>query len=176
MNIDAGERLRQEKAEKYCGIGKVWLQNLQPEDEGINPRQTDPKNVTRLLNIFEIDGCHRYKPQHHVPVLVTKGLACRLKFSGELEPDFFDLEDGEKLVYLHGHHRLQAARLFLSPSDVWWVADLYSEGTRSLRVSRRDLSNDSTRPQRREQATDPGRLPWGIEFLRRRHIPSPSTL
>ncbi|KAI4228466.1 MAG: hypothetical protein L6R40_008131 [Gallowayella cf. fulva] len=127
MNIDAGERLRQEKAEKYCGIGKVWLQNLQPEDEGINPRQTDPKNVTRLLNIFEIDGCHRYKPQHHVPVLVTKGLACRLKFSGELEPDFFDLEDGEKLVYLHGHHRLQAARLFLSPSDVWWVADLYSE-------------------------------------------------
>lgn len=127
MAVSADERLRKEKAEKCCGPAKIWLQSLRPEAEGINPRQTDLKNVTRLLNVFKIEGCHRLKIQHHVPVLVKD---CRTKFAESgLEPEFIHVKNGKKLVYLHGHHRLSVAKIFLPPSDAWWIADVYSAGT-----------------------------------------------
>lgn len=129
MNTDFEERLVKEKAEKHRGVAKIWLFNLRPEDEGINPRQTEPKNVTRLLNMYRIGGCHRLKPQHHVPVLINDEQVHRLKSPSNSKPEFLEVEDQVQLVYLHGHHRLQAARLHLPPPDAWWIADLYSEGT-----------------------------------------------
>jgi hypothetical protein len=35
---------------------------------------------------------------------------------------------GFQLECLHGRHRIQAAREFLSPKDKWWTVDLYLSG------------------------------------------------
>lgn len=129
MAADEEESILKEKAEKYHGSFKIWLHHLQPEDQQTNPRQTDPKNIARLLNVYRIEGCHRLKPQHRVPVLIAGDLVPSTDLSSGSEPrGFIDLAGTEVLVYLHGHHRLEAAKRFLQPSDAWWVADLYSEG------------------------------------------------
>lgn len=131
MEEDQERRLHKEKVEKYRGTFKIWLQHLLAEDEGINPRQTDPKNVARLLKIYQIDGCHRLDPQHYVPVVIEDErtyLTQSSSGSSSESPPFLQIDDDRKLKYLHGHHRLQAAKLFLSPADAWWTANLYSEG------------------------------------------------
>ena len=122
--------LASEKKKKHFGSVKVWLHNLRAEDEPVNPRQLDVKNVTRLVHIFRIEGCFRSEPQHRVPVLIDEVVARRTNLvnrAGEL--GFINLEPRETLLYLHGRHRLQAAKEFFPPADAWWVADLYSSST-----------------------------------------------
>ncbi|KAL9042038.1 MAG: hypothetical protein Q9214_003906, partial [Letrouitia sp. 1 TL-2023] len=139
MQVAERDLLR-EKAAKYCGAVKIWLHNLRPEEEPTKPRQADLKNIARLTRIFQLDGCFRCQPQNRVPVLIQNG-ARRANVSDEPEDlAFISLEQGEQLVYLHGYHRLQAAKEFFPPSDAWWVADLYSA----------DLSDENKRTIREE--------------------------
>lgn len=115
-----------EKSRAFCGSVKIPLDKLRGEELPHNPRQFDEKNVTRLLDIFNKDDCQRREPDNHVPVLIPRSALPEgpLRVGVDLQlfnPDY-------PLTYLHGRHRLEAARKFLSGNDRWWVADLYSDG------------------------------------------------
>jgi hypothetical protein len=45
---------------------------------------------------------------------------------------------GYQLECLHGRHRIQAGREFLSPRDKWWAVDLYLAGI--IKISFKDLT------------------------------------
>jgi len=120
------------KHQAFCGSAKLWIRQFRSEDPITNPRQYDPKNVSRLTQIFKLEGCLRLHPEHHVPVVVSRQRlndALRTdKSSVEAlrsakEPGLLSLN--ESVTYLHGAHRLEAGNSFLHPDDRWWVADLY---------------------------------------------------
>jgi len=125
-----------EKHKAFRGSAKIRISELSPEVILTNPpRQLDLKNVARLRRIYEIEGCQRLEPEHHVPVLVDEeALGKALKkdgvpgasLKGLREPPL--LEFGTKITYLHGRHRLEAGVGFLGVDDRWWVADIYLEG------------------------------------------------
>jgi hypothetical protein len=116
-----------EKSRAFCGSVKIPLDNLRHEELPDNPRQFDEKNIARLLDIFRLDGCQRREPDNHVPVLISRSALPEgpLRVSDDLKlfkPD-------HPLTYLHGRHRLEAARKFLTEkNNRWWIADLYSDG------------------------------------------------
>lgn len=125
-----------EKRKGYRGAVKYPLHCLVEENERIDPRQTDPKNIKRLLNIFKLEGCCRFEAQNHIPALIShdqyerliNGLPDRgsqLK-NCDVEPP--QTNSAETLVCLHGKHRLEAARRYLGSGEKWWIVDLYSDG------------------------------------------------
>ena len=129
------ENLLAEKQRVFCGSVKVPICKLAAEDMLTNPRQLDPKNVARLRDIFLIEGCHRLDPQNHVPVLIgqvildqalRKYSIPRSSLKSLDEPELLTIDT--ELTYLHGRHRLEAAKDVLAADDKWWVVDLYLEG------------------------------------------------
>ena len=124
-----------EKSRTFCGSVKVPINKLQYERTTENPRQFDGKNVTRLLRIFEEEGCVRLEPEHYVPVLISRDAlppVLRSRNLGDVvleEPQFF--EPDQPLTYLHGRHRLEAAKKYLAANDRWWVVNLYADGKNS---------------------------------------------
>ena len=124
-----------EKRRVFLGSVKYSLKHL-VEDTTANPRQTDQKNIKRLLNIYRLEGCLRLELENHVPAVVSHDQYQRIVATlpkGELqlrdlyeEPPQANL--AEDLVCLHGKHRLQAARRFLGLGDKWWIVDLYTDG------------------------------------------------
>ncbi len=187
MNRILGSRSNEEDVESvknqaFCGSAKLWIRQFRPEDPITNPRQYDPKNVSRLARIFELEGCLRLHPDHHVPVIVSRqrlNNALRLDESSiealrsAKEPSLLSLH--ESVSYLHGAHRLEAGNRFLHPDDRWWVADLYleeREKSSSLLCFPRCLIVPS--PRRAYQAYNTGSILKHIQLLRRGHI-SPCT-
>ncbi len=131
------ENLSAERERLFCGSVKVPIFKLVAEDVLTNPRQLDPKNVARLRNIFLLEGCQRLDPQHHVPVLINQATLGQALRSSNIpraslksldEPQLLSL-DGV-ITYLHGRHRLEAAKDVLKADDKWWVVDVYLDGKR----------------------------------------------
>ncbi len=113
-----------EKERVFCGSVKVPICKLTAEDMLTNPRQLDPKNVARLRNIYLLEGCHRLDPQHHVPVLIDqfaldqalrKDNISRSSLKSFDEPKLLSVD--RNITYLHGRHRLEAAKDFLEADD-----------------------------------------------------------
>jgi hypothetical protein len=95
--------------------------------------------VARLLEIFRREGCRPQPAQNHVLILIDQScLDATLERSGVSSTalmtvtgdDYCVLQalDSTRLTCLNGHHRVQAAREFLSPREKWWIADFYSSG------------------------------------------------
>ena len=135
-----------DKARAFHGKAKVSLSNLRFEgDEVVGTRILNPRNITRLRNIFELEGCLRLEPEHHVPAIIeTSILEAALRASklqlqdlktGEPRP--LTLPSGTRLLCLHGRHRVEAAKQHFGPAEKWWVVDLYSCGRRVLPKLRR---------------------------------------
>ncbi|KAK3167632.1 hypothetical protein OEA41_010759 [Lepraria neglecta] len=109
----------------------------------------DPKNVTRLTQIFELEGCHRLDLEHHVPAIIDdKVLQSNLRLSNITSLDLMQrippklkLPADFNLDCLHGKYRIAAAKSFLYlPDDKWWTVDLYSD--RLSQTLRRDIRED----------------------------------
>lgn len=110
----------------FCGSYRILLRYLIPEDGSETSRQLDRENVARMIKVFELEGCLRLEPTHYVPALIS-----REQFGLSAQQNATDpptLTPSENLKYLHGRHRIEAARKFLPSSDWWWVVDLYFEG------------------------------------------------
>ncbi|KAL9083484.1 MAG: hypothetical protein Q9165_008511 [Trypethelium subeluteriae] len=58
----------------YLGSAKVRLRHLCFENEFGGGRTLDRRNIARLRRVFEVEGCHRDDPEHHVPVVIDPGL------------------------------------------------------------------------------------------------------
>lgn len=115
-----------EKNRVFCGSAKVRISQLAHEDLLTNPRQLDPKNVSRLRNVYILEGCHRLEPEHHVPALIDEAMLERALRDNNIsqaslkslaEPKLLALESD--ITYLQGRHRLEAAKEFLEADDKW---------------------------------------------------------
>ena len=129
--------ISREKSRRFLGLVKVPLDKLQPEPPPLHPRQLDPKNVSALVQRFLSEGCLRHDPEHYVPTLiapqnlppnlVSGNTDCAAVLQQNDEPPIFNPE--QPLTYLHGRHRLEAARRFCDESERWWIVTLYSDST-----------------------------------------------
>ena len=118
-------RLNVRKKALY-GSHRISLPYLQPEDCPENPRQLDSENVARLIKNFELEGCLRLDPTHYVPALISREHFSSIAQDTATDPP--TLTPCESLIYLHGRHRIEAARKLFHSSDWWCVVDLYCEG------------------------------------------------
>ena len=135
--------LRYERHAKFRGTARVKLDCLKADETQIEKRLfLRPQNIQRLRRVFATEGCKRLTPEHHVPVLISQQeLEASIERSGtsqnalynnaDVTPPELHLSHGP-LIFLHGHHRLQAARDSLSDGDDWWVVDLYLDGMLEL--------------------------------------------
>lgn len=121
-----------EKSRAFCGSFKVPLDKLRAEDVPENPRQTDQSNIARLVDVFEKEGCWPLDPENHVEVLVSQQ-ALEEEAPSKIG-DFPYFNPSSPLEYLSGHHRIEAARRFLTGRDRWWIADLYLDVDLSKQV------------------------------------------
>ncbi len=125
-----------ERSRAYRGRAKVPIHILLSEsDSQLGSRPLDPKNVARLLRIFQLEGCCRLEPEHHVPALINGQVLAAVLNDARLQPgNLMTCDDPPKLninvplICLHGKHRLKAANEFLDPHDKWWIVDLYLDG------------------------------------------------
>lgn len=125
-----------ERSRAYRGRAKVPIRLLRFEsDTWSGTRSLDPKNVARLRRIFQLEGCLRLEPEHHVPALISSQYLDTALSDAMLQPGKLMTCDDPPmlnicapLLCLHGKHRLNAANEFLDPLDKWWVVDLYLNG------------------------------------------------
>ena len=128
------------KRTNFLGTVRLKLRHLNVEHQGPEDTYLDPKNVTRLLGVFKLEGCLRLNEEHHVPAIINRGafqdalIASEVQAEKLLSPQGGDpppelkLPADMKITCLHGKHRLAAAHQFLGPGDKWWMVSLYSDG------------------------------------------------
>lgn len=95
--------------------------------------------VERLKEVFQADTVRRLEPRNHVPAVVDQSdlndaiqaseiSAESLLSNPDNNPPELRFPARHRLTCLHGHHRIQAARETLPPTDAWWTVDLYLAG------------------------------------------------
>lgn len=124
----------------HKGLAKVILDHLEFEDGNVQGgRYLDERNVRRLVEVFGIEGCKPFEPEHRISALVrNEYLQEALELSGISETDLFQNQDSTPelrfganrvLRCLFGKHRVEAARSFYAdPKDRWWIVELYDDG------------------------------------------------
>ncbi|KAG9241126.1 hypothetical protein BJ878DRAFT_558879 [Calycina marina] len=129
---DREERLATEGREKYQGTARIKLEVLHfPQNE---PRELDRKNVERLKGYFKKGQCHRVG-RNHIPAVIDQSqlsevlrdsnVSVKTLLSNTDPHAMLRFPAGSQLQCLHGRHRIQAAREFLTPRESWWTVDLY---------------------------------------------------
>ena len=120
----------------FRGTARIHLDALRFDNKP-GSHFIDPKNITRLVQIFELEGCLRLDLEHHVPAIISQDVFERsLRISkitgGDLlegqNPPELRLPSYSSIRCLHGIHRIEAAHKFLLAGDRWWTVDLYSDG------------------------------------------------
>ncbi len=129
------ERISQDKLCKYKGTARVQLSNLVFPH---STRQVDIKVIEQLKRDFDGEGCIRGEPSHRIPAIIDdltlETNLERLNLNTEdfkkraSNPPSFHLGRNVMLECLHGKHRVLAAQDYLSPSQRWWIVDLYGTG------------------------------------------------
>lgn len=125
-----------ERDRSFRGTAKIDFVHLQFEDCF---RQLDLKNVSRLVKVFEKEGCARLKPENRVPAIIPdevlkvalqkNGLALDLNRSPfHTDHPKVSFSADLRIQCLHGQHRIRAAEKYLPKADRWWVVDLFSSG------------------------------------------------
>lgn len=131
--------IAEDRSANYRGTVRVRFEFLEFDAE--SARELDPKNVQRLIGIYETAGCHRSNPEHRIPAVISqKDLDLAIKHSATSlesllthssgQPQDLKFPQHHSLICLHGQHRVEAAKRWakLSPKEKWWVVDLYLEG------------------------------------------------
>ena len=129
-------RREAERRLKYVGAARVRLDVLRLFWDGTNVRrEPNSQHVEILAESFRAGGCHRLELRNHIPGKISQDcLDSALRDSNvsahQLLNDIPELSfpADYKLDYLHGLHRIEAARDFLSETDKWWTVDLYLSG------------------------------------------------
>ena len=127
-------RILKSRDASYRGSSTLQIPSFYIPDK-YTPREFDRKNVDRLKRIFKQEGLRRISPENRIPVLLGKEESMSaLRRSNLCESDLIThrLQDmpaieapKHSIRYLHGHHRLAAAKEFLAPSEQWWGVDIY---------------------------------------------------
>jgi hypothetical protein len=155
---DSDLQILREKSRTFLGAFKIPLSKLRLEDIPQNPRQRDDKNVSNLIETFDLARCKKLQSeQNYVSALISRtDLPQGNRYNAFDEPQYFD--PPQPLICLEGEHRLKAADKFLAGEERWWVANLYSDGISFGRIPRPQLMdidiNEQTKTAIRE--FDPG--------------------
>ena len=129
-------RLTTERSRKYQGTAKINISQI-----ALHPsvsQHSDQKNVERLCEIFDKEGCRRLDVYNHVSAVVSRqhlhdALRAARVSTNEMmtnQPNRYphlQFSAGQ-VECLHGQHRLKAGEEYLSPIDQWWAVDLYLDG------------------------------------------------
>ncbi|KAF2229448.1 hypothetical protein EV356DRAFT_537224 [Viridothelium virens] len=121
----------------YLGSARIRLRHLCFDNEYRGGRILDRKNIARLRRVFDVEGCHRDDPEHHVPVVIDPGLLNLVRDEARVEKSaLFDIQrplpnlrlsSDIRLTCLHGQHRVEAAKEYLDASDRWWTVDFFDK-------------------------------------------------
>ncbi|KAJ5369939.1 uncharacterized protein N7496_006031 [Penicillium cataractarum] len=136
-----------ERCQKYQGTAKININQMVPHPS-VSPH-VNLKNVERLCEIFDKEGCRRLDIYNHVSAVVSRQQLDALQATGvnlsELQtnhPDHYPhlhFSTGS-IKFLHGQHRLKAAEHYLPSIDQWWIVDLYLDGLQTSLVD--EYSNE----------------------------------
>lgn len=137
MYADAELELTRERRLKYQGTAKINLDRIIPHPS--ISREFDSKNVKRLCEVFNRDGCRRLDLRNHITAVVSRQHLNEALHSARLSPQALIANHSDQhprlqfptgnVQCLHGQHRLKAAAELLPASDQWWTVDLYLDGS-----------------------------------------------
>ncbi|KUJ10914.1 uncharacterized protein LY89DRAFT_723432 [Mollisia scopiformis] len=106
-------------------------------------KKPDLKRLEHLKRIFRTEGCRPLPAKHHIPAIVEPDLLDTAievsRRKNELKTDtlpsnyaiihtqdgYPELEFPGGIQCLHGLHRIEAGKEWLSLSQIWWIVDLY---------------------------------------------------
>ncbi|KAJ5737432.1 uncharacterized protein N7483_002557 [Penicillium malachiteum] len=129
---DDEQQLAAERHRKFWGTAKIAIRQIIPHPS-ISQR-LDQRNVQRLCEIFEKEGCRRLAAYNHVTAVVSKHHLDDALQAARVGPA--DTTDNPhpypqlhfargQVQCLHGQHRLRAAEVHLPSCDQWWTVDVY---------------------------------------------------
>ena len=107
-------------------------------------RSLNQGNVRRLLHRFNKEGCRRSDPLTWITAEVLPSELQQLMTAGSVEcltrenPTELKLQLGCTVRCFQGQHRLAAAKIWLSPDELWWNLILY-DSTKLTADARRKL-------------------------------------
>jgi hypothetical protein len=131
--------LEAERRLMYQGSARICLDVLQFEWD--QQRELDTGHVEFLKECFRNEDCQRLPAENHVPAIIGQqqlvnamrdsGVSVQQLLAAGPPNDYPRLEfpTGVKIECLHGLHRIEAGREFLSPTEKWWIVDLYPPST-----------------------------------------------
>ncbi|KIW36055.1 uncharacterized protein PV06_11635 [Exophiala oligosperma] len=133
--LDQEARIEEERKQRFYGSARVDLDALTFDTSPAC--QVHEPNIERLVSAFQRAGCLRLHPQYHVPAIVVKGELDTAIANAASSQDALLHHDPSKwptLIFpdtlriqcLHGRHRVEAGRRYLSVNDRWWVVDFYA--------------------------------------------------
>lgn len=119
----------------YQGCAAIELRNLKFDAYTVlGSRPLDEGNVNRLLDLFEIEGCGNFEPEHKIAALIDRQtLQTALSKSNLTMHSLLDPTKQPRLSFtadiqlscVYGRHRINAADAFGVKS---WLVDLYLDG------------------------------------------------
>ena len=119
----------------YQGCAIIKLQHLRLEDnKTIGTRGFAEENVTKILRMFEIEGCGNLEPKHRVATIIEQEVLRKaLTKSNLTREDLLDptnqpnliLEGEDLITCVYRKHRLKAGERF---GETIWLVDLYRDG------------------------------------------------
>ncbi|KAJ5216815.1 hypothetical protein N7468_009823 [Penicillium chermesinum] len=128
-------RLVTERHRKYQGTAKINISQIVPHPSV--SQHLNARNVQRLCEVFEKEGCRRLDLYNHVSAVVSSqhlhdALRLAQVSAAEMMTDqpnrYPYLQfNTDQVKCLHGQHRLKAGEEHLPPIDQWWTVDLYSD-------------------------------------------------
>lgn len=115
---------------QFRGLARISLDHLVFDDvlAKAKHRPVSSHNVTRLRQIFELEGCKKYDESNYISAIVPNDLVSDIElplYSSDISliPTL-----GHPVKCLNGLHRIRAAQEYLDPNDRWWIVRLYVEG------------------------------------------------
>lgn len=129
-------QLEIERCQKYQGTAKININEMAPYPSV--SQYINTKNVERLCEIFDKEGCRRLDLYNYVSAIVSRQhLHDALQAAGVT---LAELQTNQRngyphlhfsvgsIRFLHGQHRLKAAEHYLLSIDQWWTVDMYLDG------------------------------------------------
>jgi hypothetical protein len=120
------------------GVALVRLESLKYEPPLGRPSiPLQSKKIDFWLGEFRDRGCFPNVQRNRIRAKISPSvLAQALGLSRVTIEDLQDTENlrrlelpqGAVLTHTHGQHRLEAARQYIYPHNVWWAVDLLNEG------------------------------------------------
>ena len=125
-----------ERCQKYQGTAKINI-NRMISHPSVS-QHINAKNVERLCEVFDKEGCRRLDIYNHVSAVVSRqhlheALQAARVSTADLLTDqpsrypHLHFSTGS-VKCLHGQHRLKAGAQYLPLVDQWWTVDLYLDG------------------------------------------------